>query len=461
MGTLSNQPGALPPTRVRYRVLGFACSLALLTYLDRIVIMQARESISIDLGFNDKEMGLIFAAFIVGYLLLEVPGGWMGDRWGSRRVLAGIVLAWSLFTALTGCVWAFTLDSGRQLHLGSLVIPLALNSLAMMLLIRFLFGLGEAGAFPNVTRVIRNWFPLDERAFALGLVWTFARLGGFLAPVALSFLTMMFGWRQAFWMLGLLGTAWVVIFYLRFRDRPEDHPLCNDAELTLIHHASTSSERSDHAWPSWRVLVGSLTVWAVCTASFFINLGWYFYATWQPKYWQEVHNIPYADSGWLTGAPFVCGAVGTLLGGFGSDRMLRRGISRRWSRALIGIAGYLLAGLCMLATGFTSTVWQAETLLCLAFLVNDLTVPIIWAVCTDVGGRSAGALSGLMNMVGGVGAVISPALLPHAHELLHAHFDHRLSWRIIFAGLASAWFFGAVAWLFIDAGKPLSADTHA
>ncbi|MGH7172434.1 MAG: MFS transporter [Gemmataceae bacterium] len=509
MGTFSNQPAFLRPTRMRYGVLGFACSLALLTYLDRICIMQAKESIRLELGFSDKDMGLIFAAFIVGYLLLEVPGGWMGDRWGSRRVLTGIVLVWSLFTALTGCVWAFTLDSGRQLHFGSLVIPLALNSLAMMLLIRFFFGLGEAGAFPNVTRVIRNWFPVDERAFALGLVWTFARLGGALAPLALSFLTVLFGWRQAFWMLGLGGVAWAVIFYLRFRDRPEEHPLCNDSELALIRHASTPSESGDHegllltssrpsqqitiqqegvttpehaspspqrfdmhgaterlardvghTWPSWRVLAGSLTVWAVCAASFFINFGWYFYATWQPKYWQEVHNIGYADSTWLTGAPFVCGAVGTLLGGLGSDLMLRGGISRRWSRALIGITGYVLAGLCMLATGFTTTVWQAETLLCLAFLVNDLTVPIIWAVCTDVGGRSAGALSGLMNMVGGFGAVISPALLPHAHELLHAHFDHRLCWRIIFAGLASSWFLGALTWFFIDAGKPLASDTH-
>jgi ACS family glucarate transporter-like MFS transporter len=135
-------------------VLGFGCSLALLTYLDRICIMQAKESIRLELGFSDKDMGLIFSAFLVGYLLLEVPGGWMGDRWGSRRVLAGIVLVWSLFTALTGCVWPFVLDSGGQFQLGGLVIPLAINSLAAMLLIRFLFGLGEAGAFPNLTRLV-------------------------------------------------------------------------------------------------------------------------------------------------------------------------------------------------------------------------------------------------------------------------------------------------------------------
>jgi MFS transporter, ACS family, glucarate transporter len=463
MGTLSEPQSLLRPTWVRYRVLIFVCSLAALTYLDRICIMQAKESIQNDLHFSDKDMGLVFSAFIVGYLLLEVPGGWMGDRWGSRRVLAGIVLIWSLFTALTGCVWAFTLDSGRQLYLGSLAIPVALNSLALMLLIRFLFGLGEAGAFPNATRIIRNWFPRNERAFALGVVWTCARLGGALAPIALSLLTFWLGWRQAFWMLGLAGVAWAVIFVVSFRDHPEEHPHCNEAEQALIRQAVTEKPAEDngHAWPSWRVLAGSLTVWAVCAASFFINFGWYFYATWQPKYWQEVHSIGYGSSGLLTAAPFACGALGTLLGGLGSDLLLLGGISRRWSRALIGLSGYLLAGLCILATGFTTTVWQAETLLCLAFLVNDLTVPIIWAVCTDVGGRCAGTLSGLMNMVGGFGAVLSPALLPHAYDFLHARFDAQRCWRILFAGLAASWFLGALTWLVIDAGKPLTSETHA
>ncbi len=458
MGTLSNQPASPHPTRARYGVLGFACSLALLTYLDRICIMQARQSIRDDLGFRETDMGLIFAAFMVGYLLLEVPGGWMGDRWGSRRVVAGIVLAWSLFTALTGCIWPFVLDSGRQLQIGSLAIPLAINSLVAMLLVRFLFGLGEAGAFPNLTRIIRDWFPLNERASALGWIWTSARLGGALAPVILSSVTVMLGWRQAFWLFGLIGVGWAGIFFVRFRDRPEEDPHCNDAERALILHAVMASETAGHTWPSWRVLVGSPTVWAICTASFFLNFGWYFYATWQPKYWDEVHGITDTKSGWLTGATFLCGAAGNLVGGFWSDRLLRRGTSRRWSRALIGLTGYFLAGTCVLATGFTTTVWQAETLLCLGFLVNDLTVPIIWAVCTDVGGRCAGTLSGLMNMIGGFGAVLSPALLPHAHEMLHKHLDHHLSWRIIFIGLATSWFLGALTWLVIDAGKPLATE---
>jgi len=460
MGTFSNPPESLHPTRARYGVLGFACSLAFLTYLDRICIMQAAASMRADLGFSEKEMGLVFSAFMLGYLILEMPGGWMGERWGTRRALAGMVLSWSLFTALTGCIWPFSLDSGQKLRIGGYVISLAFNSLALMLAIRFLFGLGEAGAFPNLTRVVRDWFPLSERASALAWFWACARLGGFFAAVALSALTAMLGWRQAFWLFGLAGVVWCLFFYLRFRNHPEEDPRCNPAERELIRHGSSPADSSGHAWPSWRVLAGSLSVWAVCAASFCINFGWYFYATWQPLYWEEVYSIRYADSAWLTGAPYLCGAAGTFLGGRWSDRLLRQGGSRRWSRCIIGITGYVLAGLCILATGFTTAAWQAETLLCLGFLVNDLTVPIIWAVCTDIGGRCTGALSGLMNMVGGFAAILSPALLPHAHEMLHeAHFDPRVSWRIILAGLSVSWFVGALAWLFIDAGKPLAWST--
>jgi MFS transporter, ACS family, glucarate transporter len=466
MGTNLNPPSLRQPTRVRFGVLGFACSMALLTYLDRICIMQARDSMKSDLGFNDDDMGMIFSAFIVGYTLFEVPGGWLGDVWGSRRVITRIVLCWSLFTALTGCVWAFSLDSGHTLRLSTFTVPLVFNSLVALLLIRFLFGVGESGTFPNLTRLVRGWIPLHERGSALGWIWTCARLGGFLAPVVLSWLTLKLGWRQAFWVLGALGVVWCLIFRAWFRDRPEDDPRCNDAERELIRGEDALPESAGHTWPPWRGLVGSLTVWTVCGASFFINFGWYFYATWQPKFWQDIHAINDKNASWLgmpllpllTGAPFLCGAVGTFLGGRFSDRLLRRGGSRRWSRSLIGITGYVLAGLCILGTGFTTTVWQAETLLCLGFLVNDLTVPIIWAVCADVSGRYAGTVSGLMNMVGGFGAALSPFLLPRVYERLHARYDTLLCWRFILAGLAVSWFLGAVCWIFIDASKPLFSE---
>src|SRR3954466_3365099 len=144
----------LRPTRSRYGVLAFACSLSLITYLDRICIMRVREDMEGDLGFSPADMGLVFAAFSLGYAIFEVPGGWMGDRWGARRVLTRIVLWWSLFTALTGCVWRFQIESGPGVRGGR----------GLLLLVRFLFGAGEAGAYPNLTRVVSDWFPFRERA---------------------------------------------------------------------------------------------------------------------------------------------------------------------------------------------------------------------------------------------------------------------------------------------------------
>ncbi len=461
MGTLSTFGAPPRPTRVRFGVLGFACSLSLLTYLDRICVMRAKENMQHDLGFSNVEMGWIFSAFTLGYMLFEVPGGWMGDIWGPRRVIARIVVCWSLFTALTGCVWSFSLGSGS----------LVLNSLAALLLIRFLFGVGEAGAYPNLTRVVGHWFPFHERAFAQGAIWMCARLGGAFAPFFIGRLSAALGWRQAFWVLGAAGVCWCTVFWWWFRDRPDEKPECNEAERDLIQgdaldrgecrENSPSPDESGHAWPPWRRLVFSLTIWSFCAASCFVCFGWYFYPTWQPQYLQDVYGISYEGSELLTGAPFLCGAVGSLLGGRLSDSLVRRTGNRRWGRSVLGVVGFTAAGLCVLGTGFTTTAWQAVTLLCLAFLVNDLAIPVIWAACADVGGRYAGTVAGIMNMAGGVGAILSPILIPPVFARLPAAYSPAERWRIIFAGLAVSWFLGALSWVFIDASKPLFPEESA
>jgi MFS family permease len=463
MGTRS--PAVLPnPTRVRYGVLGLACALSLLTYLDRICIMRARGDIQTDLGLTPEQMGLVFSAFLVGYALFEVPSGWMGDLWGSRRVLTRIVVCWSLFTALTGCVWRFTLDSGYRLPLGAYHVALGLDALAVMLLVRFLFGVGEAGAYPNLTRVTRDWFPFRERAFAQGAIWMSARLGGAIAPLVLGRLSAVLGWRAAFWILGLVGVFWAGFFWWWFRDRPEQQPACNQAERDLIRAGSPPHDpHAGHGWPGWGVLASSVSVWAMCCAAVCVCFGWYFFPTWQPLYLEELYH--FRADGWvselLTGLPFLCGAAGCLIGGRLSDRLVRGSANRRWGRSLVGCAGFAGAGLCVVGAGFAAEAWQAVTLLSLAFMINDLAIPVLWAAAAEVGGRYAGTVSGVMNMAGGVGAIVSPILIPYVRgRLLQQEFSPADVWRVIFLGLAGAWFLGAVAWLFIDASKPLAAENR-
>jgi MFS family permease len=446
------------PSRARFLVLGFICTLSLITYIDRVCISRVQGDIQRDLKISDEHLGLIFGAFGVGYMLFEIPGGWMGDRWGSRRVLLRIVVWWSIFTALTGCIWPFTLDSGWSIPLpGGGTLPLLLNGLVALILVRFLFGAGEAGAYPNIARVVGVWFPYRERASAQGAVWMSARLGGAIAPVLIGRLTVGLGWRQAFWVLGLMGVAWGIVFYIWFRDRPEQVPGCNEAERELIRsdRGPSGAAGHGHGLPPLGALLGSLTMWAACIAAFGVSFGWYFYPTWQPRYLQDVFGISFGNSEILTGLPFLCGAIGSLVGGGLSDWLIARTGSRRWGRSLIGLGGFGIAGICVFLTGLTTAPWQAVVLLCLAFLINDLAIPVIWAVAADVGGRYVGTVAGLMNSVGAIGAILCPALVPIILNAFPAEWDQAQRWRWIFAGLAASWFVAAAAWLFIDASKPL------
>jgi MFS family permease len=442
------KPADPSPSYVRFGVLGFICSLSLLTYLDRVCIMQAQEEIQRDLALTDKQLGFVFAAFLVGYMLLEVPGGWMGDRWGSRRVIAGIVLWWSLFTALSGCVPGHDANSGNGQMFGS---TLSIGFL-LMLLVRFLFGLGEAGAFPNLARVVGAWFPFGERAFAHGGIWMCARLGGAIAPSLFAAMMSWLGWREAFWLLGVVGIAWAIVFYYWFRNTPEEQASCNPAERELI-RAGPYSWKADqagtgHAFPPWRYLLLSANVWAVCLAAAGVSFAWYFFPTWQPRFLKDQFGIDFKNSALLTGLPFLGGAFGCLLGGRLSDWLVRKTGSRRWGRSILGLVGFFGAGGLVLAAGFVEKDWQAVTLLCLAFFINDLAIPVIWAVSTDIGGRYAGTVAGFMNMMGGVGAVVSPVLTPYL-------LDYQFGWPAIFAVYAGGWFVAALAWLRIDASEPI------
>jgi len=474
------QPPASPymnPTQVRFGVLAFISSLSILTYLDRVCISRVQDNIKGDLGFSDAGMGWVFGAFALGYGLFEVPGGWMGDVWGARRVLTRIVLWWSLFTALTGAIGWLSGASDYYLNILWWNLPVLL---VLMVLVRFLFGCGEAGAYPNMARIVGRWFPFKERGLAQGVIWTFARLGGAMAPIVIGRLTFFLGWQQAFLVLGFLGLVWCIFFFVWFRDRPEDMPSCNVAERALIrghlersapipaHEAEGITVRgrfspipnvldSDHhehkhTGAPWRQILTSPNMWALCICGIFVNLAWYFIPTWQPRFFKDQFQMSMEASEILTGLPFLFGAAGAFLGGFISDRLIRMTGSRRWGRSLVGLVGFGGAGVCLHTIGLVDQAWQAVTLLCLFTFINDLAVPVIWAAATDIGGRYAGTVSGTMNMAGCIGAALSPIL---TGIILGDGSTAENPWPGIFALYSAAGIISGLAWLFIDASKPI------
>ncbi len=282
-----------PPTMVRYKVLAWACSLSMLTYIDRVCIKQVEPDISRELGLTEQDFKWVFAAFGLAYALFEVPSGWLGDRFGPRRMLCRIVLWWSVFTALTGLVFPFRLNLGSAISLSGFEIAAAVNgSLLLLILVRFLFGVGEAGAYPIMARALRNWFPYSRRGRAQGLIWSFGRFGGAMAPWLIAQLALPFGWRGAFLSFGVIGVVWVVAFAVFFRNSPAEHPGVNPAERAYIEEGTSDTARPPPL--SWRTMLFSPTLWLLCGMYLCSNAGWCFFITWDLTYYRRVLGM----SGW-------------------------------------------------------------------------------------------------------------------------------------------------------------------
>ena len=320
----------LQPTRTRYWVIVFAVTLAIIQYIDRVCISQAAPFISRDLQLDEAQMGWVFSAFTLAYALFEIPAGYLGDRIGPRKVLIRIVLWWSFFTAATGWMWSWV-------------------SLAVT---RFLFGAGEAGAFPNLTKAFHRWLPLSERTRAQGIMWTSARLGGAFTPMLVYLCLQHVTWRTAFQLFGLLGVVWAVVFFWWYRDNPRAHPQVNAAEAALLPAEPESGERF-HA--PWKLLFTSRTVWCLCGQYFACSYCFYFFITWFPTYLLKAQGFDVKQSALLAGTPLFVGAFGSLLAGWISPILSRRFASVANVRRGMGAAGAVGgAAMLILATWLTN-----------------------------------------------------------------------------------------------------------
>lgn len=387
-------------TKVRYQVLAWACALSMITYIDRVCIKQVEPDMSRELGLTPQQFAWVFSAFGLAYALFEVPSGWLGDKFGPRLVLTRIVLWWSAFTALTGLVFRFSWDLGWMVF----------DSLVLLVIIRFLFGAGEAGAYPNIARAMRNWFPYSRRGIAQGMLWMFGRWGGAVAPFLITAASAtMFGWRGAFVIFGILGAMWVVAFLIWFRNHPDDHPGVNEAERAYIRGSVPESAKPPPI--SWSNMLKSPTIWCLSLMYFCSNCGWVFFITWDVRYYRTVLGLEGTSLRIASGAPLFFGGIACLMGGFITDWMVRV-LGRRWGRTAQGALAYFCGG-ALFATAllFSDHPWLAVASLCLASFLKDFAMACSWSTCIDIGHRYSGTVAGFMNMVGNLGTFFSPPLV--------------------------------------------------
>lgn len=473
-------PSLGAPTRVRYTVLAFFCTLSMITYIDRAFWGSAQEDIKRELGLRSvADLAVALWAFQLAYALFEVPTGYLGDRYGPRKTLIRIVLWWSVFFALTTTV-------GYQFGPVALV---GMTGLYILVVFRFLFGVGEAGAYPNMARGLYNWFPVSQRGTAQGAVWMSARFMGGLTPLIWLCLVdpqvLGLHWRSGFWIFCGVGLLWCAAFAWWFRNTPEEHSATNQAERDLI--ASGRGAEPIHGGVPWKRIFRSRNLWYVCGMYVCINYGWYFFMYFLPDFLKKQFASQTGTLGervvmaLLAGGPLLIGVLGCVFGGILTDRYVRRTGDRKWGRRLYGVLGLsgAVAGYGVAILGAVNkNMWVFAAGVALSGFFNDLTMGASWAVCQDIGRRYSAIVSGFMNMIGNLGGVATlivtsrimkstvsakeEAAKAAGTDVADAIRAGEIEGYIINLSLyALAYAIGVLFWLKIDASKPIIAEDES
>jgi MFS transporter, ACS family, glucarate transporter len=409
------------PTHVRHIVLALTVVAYMITYMDRQILAVARPVIRQELGISLVMMGWITFGFRIAYALFQIPGGWLGDRFGARRALATIVTWWSAFTCFTGLAW---------------------NAVSM-LNIQILFGLGEAGAFPIATRSLARWMRPTERGFAQGVTHAGSRLGAALTPPLVVLIIAAYGWRAAFFVFGALGVVWAAVWFSYYRDTPEEHSGVNTAERELI----GSGKKRSNVVP-WRQILTNGNLWILALMYFCYNYNLNVYNDWFPTYLSESRGLSLAKMGFYASLPLFAGTLGDLAGGWFSDIVLRRTSNVNLARRWVAIAGFLLSAAATVPATLAHNPKVSVAFYCVAFFGLEWTVGISWAIPLDIGGDFAGSVSAVMNTFGNIGGAISSTVVTYAATLY--------GWNAPFMMTAALCLIAAALYLKIDATKRIA-----
>ncbi len=367
----------------KYALVLILFALSMITYVDRVCISGAKGSIAGEMGLSDTAMGLAFSAFALGYAVAQIPSGWLADRFGPRLILTAVVGLWSFLTALTGSAW----------NLPSLVA------------IRFLFGIGEAGAFPGATRAICDWLPEGERGRANGILFSGTRLGGAVSFPLLAWMLARWNWRSSFRILGGLGLCWAILWFLWFRNRPAAGRQRGGA---TDQQSAASSARIWHRLRSRPMLLAVLQYFA-SNFTFFLGLSWML------PYLQSQFHLSRGDAAEFAMAPLLAGTLSQWIAGWMVDSLFKSRY-RAWSRRIPAMSGFALSAIGIIALMYAATPWAASACFTLAVFGSDMTVSPSWVYCADIAGRDTGSVSGAMNMIGSVGSFASANAFPLLRE---------------------------------------------
>jgi ACS family glucarate transporter-like MFS transporter len=406
--------------KYRNRVLGLLSLLLVITYLDRVCISVAGPRMQEALHIGPVAWGWVTGIFTLSYAAFEIPSGALGDRIGARRVLTRIVLWWSGFTSLTGLVTGY--------------YPL--------LLVRFLFGMGEAGAYPNASVVVSRWFPIQERGRAFGIILMAAQLGGAFAPLLVVPIQIHYGWRASFYLFGVLGVVWSGIWYRWFRDKPAEKVGVSQAEL----EETRGLMAKGHQLLPWSVALRSRNFWAAMSVALCYVYTFYFFQSWFHTYLVKARGYSENDL-LLSSLPFFVAAAANCAGGVLSNRLVKK-VGLRWGRCGIGVVSLAIAGLCAIAVMFTHDRLGAMILLSMIYGGITFQQPIMFAVCLDIGGAYAGAMVGAMNTASQIGSFLSSLIFGY----LVGRFG---SYNVPFIPMAALLLLGAWLWLKIDPSEQL------
>lgn len=365
--------------------------LSVLLYIDRVCISAAKEPIAGDLNLSDKQMGWILSAFALGYALLQTPSGMLADKLGPRKVLTGVVAFWSIFTGLTGSAFNFI----------------------SMLLFRFFFGMGEAGAFPGIARATFSWIPMKERGLVTGINFSGSRLGAAFALPLVAWMVTSLGWRFSFLLLAAIGFCWALFWYTWFRDDPtakKNIPI-EEKNYILSSRQQSSGEKSKL---SASILFGSKNMWLAMAQYFCSNFTFFFTLTWLFPHIKETYHLTAVDAGLYAAAPLIAGALGNWFSGWLVDRIYKSG---HWtaSRRVPALLGFVLAALGLAGSIYMQDVGPAVLFLSIAIFGADMTLSPSWSFCVDIGKKNSGAVSGTMNMAGNIGSFVTALAFPYLH----------------------------------------------